>query len=1024
MKKSLVCWLAILGAALCSLTARAETEDELANIPRLERTRLALSFPLGSLRNCTQPSMLNGTELSCKLDPPPNREGRRRVHLVIFDKPNGKAAVEGELEFTYPLDIRFSGAGHRFPFLQLEPNALKGLTYTVTKFVLGGPYGTELVSAPGELVIRSHTLLRDDVQRSRGTLDFESQLFSLARVRVGLPNTELAQPMPMRAEGSVLARLDLQRLRAEVREGSLMASGLSFAGPQTFSANGLAFPIDAKPAVGGVRVQFSKGAATVSVAKLTAAPAQMSYKASNVAFDASAIKGFQVGKLLFNVPAGSADLGMSKTGSKLDDVQCQGNLLVSSLTGDRVIGGGGVIRVARLYPAELAGNMELSSITTFPQFGERLATTSTGLNLQFFQQGASDMQVKGTTRLAEFVWGTIRFSGLNGPVSFQTPPAGPGLDIFAKALGASIRVDDPLNKMVAQAGALSGHGQIDVLRGKVLNILSADRQLVVDKGGWRFGITAPAVDTTLSGGALSVKAPVLNFSSDGLIASAKDGVKGAFASSKVPMSAPALNVLPNTAQRSIRIGSTTLSADAAYFTIDPEAAAGAPFGLSGSFVAKGLKAQFAPSLPLRTNDLEFLTSDVEIQKITLTVSLVKANVRIEGLRITADAFSTTKKESTEGTEGTESPAISGQLAAPFTIPLVEGDLPFTPPMALYNLKVRDAKLELKNVQYKSPEGSSMSIPSAVLQVPELGDDTIDASFEVADGDYKTPLAAPDTGTLEGKIKHLKLQVKGPRKPLKGTLDLDIGALRAKGVIAWHPLEHCCGDAGDANAANPGFTVPLEIDAVVPKLRGSYSFDGDIVKGSLISDGTSVVTAWYGGPLREASWTHDWRFQEEVLWKTDYPCGGTLFDPIRTCQAWGVLLPKIDGHLNWHFKINAVLLNGGLVDFELKPKMDDKEFPCKQDPLICPNGTMTRRVAVGVKQCRGHFTILHPVTLKTLIRIYPDLINEGGDIAKVINAGWEAVVQLGESWALNEAALYAPLLGPNFKVFGKCPNEEI
>jgi hypothetical protein len=1014
MKGKLFCWLAALAIVACPLTARAETTDELSSTKSLTRTRLGLYFDEESLRNCSTNNAFNGKEISCKLDPQPNHQGKRRVHMVIFAAPGGPVAVEGDLEFNYPLDIRFSSRGeHRYPFLQLEPNALKGLTYTVTKFSLPGPYGTELSATRGTLVMRGNTVLRDDNQRSSGTLDFESPLFTLSRVRVGLPNTDLAQPMLMRAEGPILARLHLQSLRTEVRQGSLVASGLSFAGPQTMSANGLAFSIDAKPTVAGVRVQFANGAATVSISKLTASPRQVSYKTSTVAFDATAIKRLLIGKLLYAVPAGSTDLEMSRTGTKLEDLICTGNLTVSSLAGASVVGGAGTIRVARLYSSELSGNVDLSSISSLPQFGPGLTIKPTALSLQFSQQGSNNLQVKGTTRLTEFVMGTMRFSELSGPVNFQTRPAAAGLDLSAKALGAVIRIEDPQNKIVGKSGALSGSGQISVLRGRVLNVLSPDRQLVVDKGDWQFGISAPEVGTTLSGGALSVGAPALNFTNEQLLVSVQDGIKGTFASKGVPMSAPAINVLPNTAGHSIRIGAATLSAGAAFFTIDPDAASKAPFGLSGSFVAKDLKARFSPAMPLRANDLEFLTSEVAIHKITLTVSLVKANVRIEGFSVTADTFGTTNKDSTE------SPAISGQLAAPFSIPLAEGDLPYTAPIALYNLKVRDVKLALKNVQYKSPDGGAISTPSVVLQVPELGDDTIDASFEVADGDYRGPLAPPDSGTLEAKIKHARLEVKGPRKPLKGSLDLDIGSLRAKGVLTWYPLENCCGDIGDANAANPGFTVPLQLDAVVPKLSGRINFDGDLVGGGLRSVGASVVTAAYVGPVREASWTHDWLFQAETLWKSDYPCLGSISDPVRTCHAWGVLLPKIEGHLNWHFKLNAIVLNGGLVDYAVIPKMDDKEFTCTPDPATCPGGTVTRRVAVGVKQCGGHLTALQPALLLTAIRIYPDIINADGDIAKVINAGWGKVIGLGESASVTVVARIATDFGPLFTVFKGC-----
>lgn len=350
---------------------------------------------------------------------------------------------------------------------------------------------------------------------------------------------------------------------------------------------------------------------------------------------------------------------------------------------------------------------------------------------------------------------------------------------------------------------------------------------------------------------------------------------------------------------------------------------------------------------------------------------------------------------------------------------MEGDLPYTQPVALYNLIVRDAKLALNNVQYKSPAGSTISTPSVVLQVSELGDDTINASFEIADGDYSAPLALPDSGTLEAKINHARLEVKGPRKPLKGSLDLRTGSIRAKGVLAWRPLERCCGDIGDANAANPGFTVPLQFDAIVPVLDGRLSFDGDLVTGSLRSGGTSVVTAGYAGPVREASWTHDWLFQAETYWKTDYPCVGSITDPVRTCHAWGVLLPKIEGHLNWNFKLYAIVLNGGLVDYEVVPKMEDRDFACTPDPAICPDGTETRRIAVGVKQCGGHLTLLQPLLVRTAIMVYPDIINADGDIAKVINAAWGGILGLGESYALSVATDMSTFLAPTIEVF-KCP----
>lgn len=1017
MKSKLIWWIVLIViTSASSLPVRAETTDDLAITQSVIRKRIALYFDKGSLKDCSADNALNGEEFSCKLDPKPDQQGLRKVRMVLFAAPGGPIAVEGDLEFKLPINIRFSGGGeHRNRFLQIEPNALQGITYKVTKFLLPGPYGTQLLAAPGLLLMRGNTLLRDEEQMGSGSLDFESQNFSLAHALVGLPGTELAKSIVLRSEGPVLARLNLQNLRAEVRQGVLVANELRFSEPQTLSANGLIFPIDAKTKVSDVRVQFVDNAATISVLKLTASPAQVSYKASAVSFDATAIKGFLVGKLLFSVPAGSVNFAMSKTGTKLDGVVCTGQLSISSLTGTSVVDGAGVIRVSRLYPNELAGNLDLSSISSFPQFGAGLITKPIRLGLNFSQNGKSEMQVQGSIQLSEVVMGTMRFSDIKGPMDFQTKPDTSGLFLSAKALRAVIRVEDPQNKNVAKAGALSGRGQIDLLQGRILNVLSPDRQLLVDKDSWRFGISSPVVGITLSGGALSIGAPALSFTNERLLASVRDGIKGSFASNGLPMSAPAINLLPNTSGSTIRIGSTTLSAGDAYFTIDPSAASQAPFGLTGAFVAKDLKAKFSPSIFLRANDLEFLTSEIAIQKITLSVSLVKANVRIEGFSVTADSFSTTNKDNTQ------SPAISGQFAAPFSIPLVEGDLPYSPPVALYNLKVRDAKLALKNVKYKSPDGSAISIPYVVLQVPELGDDTIDASFEVYEGDYKAPLAEPDSGTLEAKISKVRLEVKGPRKPLKGSLDLHIEKLRTKGVIAWKPLKDCCGDIGDANAANPDFNVPLQLDAVVPKLTGRITFDGDLVGGGLQSQGTSVVTAIYLGPERRASWTHDWIFQSETMWKSDYPCFGTILDPVRTCHASGILLPKIEGHLNWHFKMNAIALNGGVVNFKIIPKIGDKEFTCTPDPTTCPGGTVTRQVALGVKQCDGQLTLLQPILNATFVQIYPDVINAGGDIAKVINAGWGVVVGLGESASVTLLANTSTFFGPLFKVFGACPN---
>lgn len=999
---------------LVVLNARAATDSELSNTISLTRTRLSLKFEPGSLRDCTTDNGLEGEETACKLDPRPDKDGMRRVKLAIFSAPKGPVGVEGELRFTYPLDIVFSSRDeHRSPFLKIGTDGLKGASFVVTKFGLPGPHGTTLVTKSAVLSVTANTELRDANQKSGGTIDFESTAFSLDNVQVGLPNTELALPVSMTSAGAVAVRLDLRTLRVDVRNGSFDAASLAFSSAQTVSANGLTFPIDAKPKLGGIRLSFSSGLATVTASRLGARPPQVSYQTKSSIVDANSIKEFLVGRLIYAVPHSSQSLAMLKDASQLEDVVCVGDIAISSVAGTKVVGGTGSVRVSRLYPAEVAGTLAMSAVTSFPQFGASLSPKATALGFDFSQKGSADFAVKGTARLSELVLGTMRFSTLSGPVLFQTAADRKGLQVTARDLGGAVRIEDPVTAAASRTGALFGPGRIAALKGRVLNLLSADRQFVAEKDDWKFEIKAPRVGTTLAGGPLSVNAQALAFSNERLSADAQQGIRGTFVSSKVPMSAPGLNVIPDIGGKSIRIGSATLSADAAFFTIDPDAASKAPFGLAGSFVATGLKAKFSPAIQLRANDLEFLTTDAGIERFTLTVSTVKANVRIEGLSIGAQSFTTTNKAKTE------SPSISGQFSAPFSIPLLEADLPYTPPVAMYNLKVRDARLALNNVRYKAVDGTQFAIPAATFDVKELGDDTIDAYLEVTDGTYSAPLAAPDSGTLDAKIRRLRMEAKGPRKPLKGFVELDVGPLRSKGIAAWRPLEGCCGSAGDANAANPNFTVPLQVDATIIRLFGRINFDGDQASGGLQSDGISAVTASYLGPELSADWEHNWTFQEEVQGSTDYPCFGTVTDPVRTCHAWTVLVPKIEASLRWHFKLNAIALNGGIDNIRLVPKMEDKVFSCPDDPDICPGGSVTRRVAVGVKQCEGHLTGLHPVTFVPLVRIYPDLINDGGDIAKVINQGWGNVVGVGESATLAVVATAASFFGPAFKLFGEC-----
>ncbi len=202
-------------------------------------------------------------------------------------------------------------------------------------------------------------------------------------------------------------------------------------------------------------------------------------------------------------------------------------------------------------------------------------------------------------------------------------------------------------------------------------------------------------------------------------------------------------------------------------------------------------------------------------------------------------------------------------------------------------------------------------------------------------------------------------------------------------------------------------------------EGSYFFDGDAITGGLLSQGSSDITAIYSGPTVYASWDHDWLLQSEVDWSTDYPCVGTLTDPVRTCHAWGVLLPEVHGNLRWHFALMAVFLQAQVYKFGIVPKYEDKDFACHPDPVLCPNGTVTRHVATSVQKCAGHLSPFNPSWEASAFTIAPDLINDSGDVAKLFNGLFQGIVGVGKSAISTDLALAANGWYAVKPLFGDC-----
>ncbi len=230
---------------------------------------------------------------------------------------------------------------------------------------------------------------------------------------------------------------------------------------------------------------------------------------------------------------------------------------------------------------------------------------------------------------------------------------------------------------------------------------------------------------------------------------------------------------------------------------------------------EGIEANFNPATSLQANDLVFLTSAVHIEELSLSVSLVKAHVAIKGFKLSGSTFSMTQKDLPSSP--TSSPNLRGTLSSPITIRLAEADIPYTAPVSMYNLDVHDAVIVIRDADYQTPDGGKANLPLVQLSLAKLSDDSIVAGFETNSGTYHAPLAKPDSGTIDADIRHIKLSIDGPRKSLKGRLDLGVGVVNVGGVMAWQPLQDCCGDIGDANAANPSFNVPLQVSAQIPGL---------------------------------------------------------------------------------------------------------------------------------------------------------------------------------------------------------------
>ncbi len=184
-------------------------------------------------------------------------------------------------------------------------------------------------------------------------------------------------------------------------------------------------------------------------------------------------------------------------------------------------------------------------MTTAPSFSDRLVPKLNGLALEFTRQAGGEFQVNGSTGLSELTLGNARFSKLGVPLHFATQ-ADHSLLLTGNKAAASIAIADPTASAPAgaAAAALSGAGQIEVLRATMTNVLTPSRQLVIQPHDLSFGMPKPAVNVTVAGGPLSLGDGPLLFTNERLTADLKNNIQGVLTSNGLPMQLPGLNVVP------------------------------------------------------------------------------------------------------------------------------------------------------------------------------------------------------------------------------------------------------------------------------------------------------------------------------------------------------------------------------------------------------------------------------------------------------------------------------------------------
>jgi len=1004
-------------------TAPVRAEDEVERTVSIQREGFMLEFPEDSLA-CKTKNMNKGRENVCNLAPPSGLFTKRKpVVLTIYSDTgeNKRIAIRGEIDVRTPIAIRYANRNeHSEPFLELKANALKGLQFKSLILSIPGPFQSTLEKPlPGIINIKSHDRLFSTEKQSTGSFVLAIKGLQMKGLKVALPGTQASQEIVMQSPGWSILQIPLNGKQADLISGTFETrSSFEFGTPQTLSAYGLKLPVGLRPMFTTFQLSITEKRA-MAILKDFAPGSDSALYEGQLTIKALHVKHASIGAIESILDRQLGLIQFSESSSSFRKINISGDLALADVHADQpFLEGTGTITLESFLEKSLSGDLNLSSITQYPHFGPAFSLKAEAIRVSFSQTGLAPMIGRGSITMNALRLGPVGFGHINTPINFSFDGQG-STAIKAERIRTTAQVVPPLSKNhESETSMIEGIAIIDRLSVILLNIASDQRRLQIAPSNLQFRFDAPSVNVQVAGGQVKVdlgKNKDLVFVNERIEASRLKGLIGAFTSNSAHMTVPALQVVATPGNSSFRIGTGTLSADAAFFRVDLQDTSASPFGLTGSFTVKGLHHKFDAPTKIRINDAQLTTSSVDIQEVTLSVNLVRAKVSIKNFALAGGDFEMVPKSGK-----TEAPQITGVLSSSFTIALAEAELPFTSPVELFNLDVRNTALSLKNVSYVDPGKSKVLLPTATFSIGRLGDEEIDAVFEAIDGRYtfnENSLEFNGLGALS--LDKIRLELKGPRKPLKGSIELALRSISLIGSSVWKPMKEWGGYFEEGKIANPDYEIPLKVEGVIPELSGRFAFEGEGITGALVSHGQTAVKAVYLGPPKWANkWEKNWLFQSEVRWRSEYPCGGTWQEPIRTCEAWGVLLPQVEGKLRWNYVIGTAVLIGNMVDFHVVPKREVKDVPCEADPDLCPGGSIQKEIVTGFKQCRG--TLVPGALLDVNQSLYPDLINDGGEIAKWLNATSMVIFGVTEKYLIDTLFLLRQIFTHNFLLFGGCP----